>query len=171
MGVAAALRAPRWSSLPRAAVLTAPLAVLTAASFTGTLLAPALLARNPLALAALCPRSVFLVAAARRTPLPLFMTMGSLRLSAAGPSHFSLGQTWGRNASTWMQRGPAPTRLAARMTEWLFRRLGPFALVVSPTGKTVAVASASAVPRTRIAASFAAGVTLRLALFYVFAHR
>jgi hypothetical protein len=43
--------------------------------------------------------------------------------------------------------------------------------VVSPTGKTVALASASEVTAVRIAASFATGLVFRLVLFYVLAHR
>jgi hypothetical protein len=169
MGVAAVLRPPRLSTISRAALLGAPLAVLSAASLIGTLLAPGLLERNPLVLAALAPRSVFLVAAAARTPLPIFMVVGLVRLSVAGPPHFSIGQTWGRDVSTWLQRGPLPTRVVGRTTEWLFARLGPLALLVSPTGKTVALASASRVPPVRIAASVAAGVVVRLAIFYAIA--
>jgi hypothetical protein len=145
--------------------------VLSAASLTGTVLTPALLQRNPLVLAALAPRSVFLVAAAARTPFPLFMAVGIVRLSLAGPPHFAIGQTWGRDASARLQRGPLPVRLTARATEWLFHRVGPLALVVCPTGKTVALASASDVPRARVVASVLTGVAARLAIFYVIAHR
>jgi hypothetical protein len=114
---------------------------------------------------------VFLVAAAAHTPLPLYMFVGLARLSLAGPPHFSIGQTWGRDVSTWLQRGPLPARAAGRTTEWLFARLGPLALLVSPTGKTVALASASRVPPVRIAASVAIGLAARLTIYYVIAHR
>jgi hypothetical protein len=171
MGVAAALRPPRLSSFPRGVVLAAPLALLSAASVAGTMVAPALLGRSPLVLAILSPRSVFLLAAAARTPLPLFMAVGLVRLAAAGPSHYSIGQTWGRDISTRLKRGPLPARLAGIGTEWLFRRLGPLALVVSPTGKTVALASASEVPMVRIATWMTVGLVVRLTIFYAVAHR
>jgi len=170
VGVAVALRPPWLPCLPRAAVLGAPLVALTGASVTGTVLAPALLTRSPLFLAALSPRSMFLVAAAAHAPLPLYLAVGLLRLFAAVPSHLAIGQTYGRNASNWLQQGPLPARITGRTTEWLFRRLGPIALVVSPTGKTVALASASDVPTLRITVSTAAGIVLKLALFYVLAH-
>jgi hypothetical protein len=134
-------------------------------------MAPALLTRDPLALAALCPRSVFLVAAAAHTPFPVFMAVGLFRLSIAAPPHFSMGRRWGRDVSSWLQRGPLPARTAGRVTEWLFRRLGRVALVVAPNGRTVALSSASGVPAAHIAASVALGLAARLTIFYVLAHR
>jgi hypothetical protein len=158
------------SSIPRAVAVVGPIAALSAASLTGTLLAPALLRRDPLVLMALSPRSVFLVAAAGRTSLPVFMAVGLIRLAAAAPSHFTIGQSWGRNLSAWLQRGPLPARTAGRVTEWLFGRLGPIALVVAPNGRTVALASASEVPAARVAAGVGLGLALRLTIFYVIAH-
>jgi hypothetical protein len=148
----------------------APLAILSVASIVGTLLSPTLLRHNPLLLVVLSPRSTFLVAAADRTPLPVFMGVGLVRLSAAGPPHFSIGQVWGRSLSTRLQQGPWPARQGARATEWLFNRLGAVALVVLPTGRTVALASASDMRRARVACSHALGVAIRLALLYTLGH-
>jgi hypothetical protein len=49
-------------------------------------------------------------------------------------------------------------------------RLGVFALLASPTGKTVAVASAAELPTGRIALAVTAGTLVRLLVFYVVAH-
>jgi hypothetical protein len=144
--------------------------LLSTASATGTVMAPTVLGRHPLLIAALSPRSAFLLAAASRTPWPLFMAIGLARLSAAAPSHFSIGRTWGRSASQRLQRGPRPARTATRITEWLVRRLGVFALLASPTGKTVAVASAAELPAGRIGLALTTGALVRLLIFYVVAH-
>jgi hypothetical protein len=135
------------------------------------MLAPALLTKNPLFLATLAPRSMFLLAAAARTPLLVYLLAGALRLTAASPSYFSMGRTWGRQATARMRGSLLPFRVATGFAEWLFRRLGPVALLVSPTGKTVALASAAEVPTIRIALGVGAGVLGRLLVLYTVAHR
>lgn len=70
----------------------APIGVLTAASWVGTLTAPTLAATSPLALAALSPRLPFLAVAAAAAPLPAFMAVGLIRLVAADPAHYMMGR-------------------------------------------------------------------------------
>lgn len=68
-----------------------PLALLSAASLVGTLLAPRLLAANPLLLVALSPRAAYLAVAAGRVPLGAYLVVGLARMLAADPFNFALG--------------------------------------------------------------------------------
>lgn len=99
------------------------------------------------------------------------MLTGFVRLSAASPSHFALGRHWGMGLADRFHAGPFPFRSAARVTEWLFRRLGPLALLLSPTGKTAALAGASGISRARVAVGVTAGLCARLGVLYAVAHR
>jgi hypothetical protein len=125
---------------------------------------------HPLLLAALAPRSVFLVAAATRTALPVFVLIGGLRLAAAGPSHFLFGRRVGPGVTDRLASGPAVTRTLAGWGERLFRRIGLLAVVVSPTGKMLALAGASDVPTRRAATAHVTGILVRLLFFYGAAH-
>jgi len=54
----------------KTAVLSAPIVVLSGASFLGNVLAPALVASDPVLLVALVPRRAYLAVAATAVPLP-----------------------------------------------------------------------------------------------------
>ena len=130
--------------------LTAPLAVLSLVSTAGTALAPGLVLEQPLLLVALCPRAVFVLAAATQVALGPLMLVATVRLILADPLHFRLGRLHGA--------GPV-----GRMGRWIpIERIGAPLVALSPTGKVLALAGAAGTPAGRVALADLAGTLLRL---------
>lgn len=150
-----------------AALLAAPLAALSLVSAAGSLLAPHLLAANPLLLMALSPRSIYLAVAAGTVPLPVFLAVGLLRLGAADPWHYALGRMYGPViAARLARRSPLAGRFAGRLLE-LWRRKGLVAVALSPTGKVLMIAGASRLRPGRVALADVCGTLVHLTVLYV----
>ncbi len=71
-----------------------PIVASSAVSASATVAAPKL-AGCPLLLIALAPRLPFLLLAAGRVPLVLFLLIGTARLCATDAQHFALGRRFG----------------------------------------------------------------------------
>jgi hypothetical protein len=131
--------------------LTAPLASLSIASVAGTALAPALVGEHSLLLVALCPRSIYLLAAVATTPLVPLVLIATVRLTMADPLHFRLGRMYGtgvvRHVERWVSVG----------------RVGAPLVAVSPTGKVLALAGAAGTPVRRVVVADLVGTLARLA--------
>jgi membrane protein DedA with SNARE-associated domain len=134
--------------------LAAPLVLLSVASAGGTALAPALAGRQPLLLVALCPRAVFVVAAAAHVPAALLLAVTFVRMTVGDPFHFSLGRLHGAGVVRRWGRG-MPVRHA-----------GAPLVALSPTGKVLALAGAGGTPVTRVVAADLAGTIVRLTLLF-----
>lgn len=131
--------------------LTAPLAVLSVASVLGTALAPALVADHSLVLVALCPRSIYVLAAVAHVPVVPLVLIATVRLTMADPLHFRLGRLHGAG-------------VARRVERWFpVGRVGAPLVAVSPTGKVLALAGAAGTPVGRVVAADLAGTLVRLA--------
>ena len=147
------------------AALSLPLCVLTVASVVGNVLAPRLLAGNPLLLVALAPRALYLTVAAGQVPFGLFLVVGLLRLAAADPSHYLLGRLHGPRLTELATRWAEPHRvLDLVLRAW--RRIGLPLVALSPTGKVIVVAGASGLPHRRVAAAALGGTLVQLLLIY-----
>jgi hypothetical protein len=141
------------------AVLGAPLAVLTAASVVGNLLASRLLSSHPLVLVALAPRAPYLAVAAGHAPFAAFVAVAVLRLCAADPSHFLLGRRHGARAAAALER--------RRPLAALWNRLGLVLVAASPSGKVLVLAGASRLPHRRVASAAVAGTLAQVVALYV----
>jgi len=132
--------------------LGTPLGLLTAASVVGSALAPGLLAHHPLLLIALAPRGMFLMAAAPHVGMASFMVVGTLRLAAADPFHFTLGRrVLGHRFNRHRE---------------LVARIGLPVVAVHPTGPVLAAAGAAGLRPMSVAAADVAGTALQLALLH-----
>ena len=147
-------------------MLSLPLAVLTAASVVGTVLAPHLLITDPLLLVVLAPRTLYLTVAAGRSPLGLFLVVGLLRLAAADPSHYLLGRLHGTRLTELALRRPGPHR-ALRFLLRAWRHIGLPLVALSPTGKVLVMAGASGLRHRRVAAVALSGTLAQLLALYV----
>jgi membrane protein DedA with SNARE-associated domain len=149
------------------ALLALPIVVLSLTSAAGNVMAPHLLAANPLLLAALSPRAIHLVVAAGSAPLPVFLAVGMLRLVAADPWHYLLGRMHGPAVAEALSRRSAGL---GRLAAWILRidqRKGLMAVAASPTGKVLMVAGAARLRPSRVAAADAAGTLVQLGVLYV----
>ncbi len=147
------------------AVLSVPLALLTASSLVGTVLAPHLLVANPLVLVVLAPRTLYLTVAAGRVPLGLFLVVGLLRLAAADPSHYLLGRLHGPRLTELAQRRAGSRRMIALgLRAW--HRIGLPIVALSPSGKFLVLAGASGMPHRRVAAAALGGTLVQLLALY-----
>lgn len=138
----------------RTIVLAAPIAVLSAASLTGNVLAPPRVG-PPLLLMSLSPRTVYLAIAAGEVPMAGFLLIGMLRLCAADAWHFLLGSLHGDRLE----------RVASRMPRFC-RQLGLPVVALFPSGKVLLLAGATRMPHGRVAATAAAGTLVQLVTVY-----
>jgi hypothetical protein len=135
-----------------------PLALLTGASWLGTVLASSLVASHPLVLVALSPRLPFLAVAAAEAGGPAFFVVGAVRLALADPSHFLLGRmAAGEMASRWP---------GARRARALVRRLGPAVVLARPNGPVLLAAGAAGMRPRTVALADLAGTAAHLTLVW-----
>lgn len=153
----------------RIAVLCGPLAVFAAMAIAGDVLSPVLLDRNRLALAALTPRTAYLVALAREVPLPLFLLVSVARLCAADPLYFMLGRATGPAAVSTAGRTPMLRRFVHRLPS-SSSLIWPAAVAVFPTAKTMLVAGGAGVRAGRVAVANVAGTVARVLLIWSAGH-
>lgn len=151
----------------RLATRLGPLGVLTAASWIGTVSAPALAATSPLALAALSPRLPFLVVAASAAPLPAFLGVGLARLVAADPVHYVIG----RDGRGWLSgrgrlRSPLAHPGAHRVREAL-RAQGLVVVALRPTGIVLCGAGAAGLRARSVAVADVVGTTGYLGVVWI----
>lgn len=145
----------------------APLGLLTAVSWLGTVTAPALVTANPLALVGLSPRLPFLVVAAATTPFPLFFVIGLARLVVADPVHYAIG----RDGHEWLLRRTSfrwanLTTFVGRAGAVL-RRRGLLLVALRPNGLVLTTAGAAGLPARSVAAADVFGTTTYLALVWL----
>lgn len=136
-------------------LLAAPIAVLSAASLAGNVLAPQLVSTHPLLLVSLSPRTVYLAIAAGDTPLAAFLAVGMLRLCAADPWHYRLGALHGDRLERVRAGMPSFCRQVALPVVALF-----------PNGKVIVVAGAARLPHASVAVAAAAGTLVQLVTVY-----
>jgi hypothetical protein len=132
----------------KALSLGTPLGVLTIASLAGSALSPSLLTHHPLALIALAPRGIFLVAAAPHVGMATFVLVGTLRLAAADPFHFSLGRRFLGHRLERHRR--------------VLGRVGLPVVAVHPTGPVLAAAGAAGLRPVPVAITDVAGTVVQL---------
>lgn len=157
MGTGAALDArPRWTAFLGPVV---PLGVLTAASWVGTVTAPALAATSPLLLMALSPRLLFLALAADRVPAAAFFAVGLARLVVADPLHYLIGRHgYERLAGSAVGRAP-PARRAHEAACRAVRRAGPVVIALRPNGPVLCAAGACRIRPRQVAVADVVGTS------------
>lgn len=129
-------------------VLLTPLTLAVVAGFVASALTPTLLARHPLALLALEPRTRnLLLTASLVDPVPYFV-VATLRLLAVDPFTYVLGLKYGDAGIRWVERRFAGLKPTVDLLERLFHFFGPAAVALAPGAIvcTLAGATRMAVP-------------------------
>lgn len=122
--------------------------VLTAASVTGSALAPLLLVKGPLLLIALAPDARHLALVAGRIDPTLLVVLTVLRRAAYSVAVYGLGLAYGDFAVNWIEARAKRLGVALRALERLFARVGAALLVALPFLSLCVLAGAA---RTRLA--------------------
>ncbi|MGH9177332.1 MAG: hypothetical protein ACRD0N_02090 [Acidimicrobiales bacterium] len=144
-----------------------PLGLLTAASWVGTLSAPALAASHPLLLMGLSTRLPFLLVAAATVPAPAYFVVGLARMVAGDPCHYLLGRRGGDYVSRQAApRWPLADRSLARVQEAL-RSHGWVVIALRPTGHVLFGAGAAGLRPRHVAVADVAGTVAYLGVVWV----
>ena len=125
----------------------AALALLSAATWVGTLASPALATASPLLLVVLAPRAPFVALAAGSTPLPALIILAMVRMSVHAPFSFMVGSRYGAPAATWLARRSRLAGVVASATLHLFRRFSYLAVLVRPSQTMLMLAGAARLRR------------------------
>lgn len=147
---------PRWPGVLR---LVAPLGVLTAASWLGTVSAPALVSTSPLLLMALSPRLIFLVIAAGEVPAAAYLAVGLARLMVADPFHYLIGRHGSDRLSESMRGWSSAARRIHDAACNAIRCAGSLAVVLRPNGAVLCAAGACRLRPRIVAAADVVGTT------------
>lgn len=124
-------------------LLLAPVVLTSAASLTGTALAPSLLIEAPLLLIALNPVTRHLVLVSGLVDATPFFLVAVTRLFLADPFYFLVGRSYGDDAVAWLERRSGYAGRLVRYVERLFQVAGPVVLFVAPLGLVSLLAGAS----------------------------
>ncbi|HVT78374.1 MAG TPA: hypothetical protein VHD87_15160 [Acidimicrobiales bacterium] len=146
------------SRVARDASMFAALAALSAANLIGTAIAPVLLRHDPLVVAGLSPRPVFLVAAAHHGALWIVAVVAAVRLFVADPLNHAIGARLGAVVA----HRSARSRRALARAQRLVVALGPLAVVLRPSGTVMLAAGAAGMRRVQAIAAAAAGTALQV---------
>jgi hypothetical protein len=154
----------RNGRLATAGPYAAPLVVLTALSWTGTLSAPVLVQHSPLLLILLAPRSVFLLVAADRSALLLFLLAATVRLCAADPVNYLIGKRYGTGAITWVSQRGRWANVGVQLWTRAFNRCGYLAVFLRPNQLMLVMAGSQRLRPGRTATAAVTGTVTYLLL-------
>jgi hypothetical protein len=146
--------------------LLGALSAVSAVSLVADAMSPLLLPHAPLALVALSPRSMYVVAVAHRVPLAVLAPLVTLRLCLTDPVHFELGRR--------VPIGPTGHGVVGRVGRRLRRfadavpGLGFIAVVAAwPVSHTLLVAGAGGARRRQVAYADLLGTLVRVSVMCV----
>jgi hypothetical protein len=141
--------------------LLAALSVVSGVSLLADALAPLLLPHAPLLLAVASPRSIYVIAVARRVPLVVLVPLVTIRLCVTDPIHFELGRR--------VPIGPTGHGVVGRAGRRLRRFVDTvpgfgFVLAVAawPVSHTLLAAGAGGTSRRRVAVADVVGTAARV---------
>lgn len=145
-------------------LLLTPLTLAVIAGFVARGLFPTLIAKAPIALIALDPSNLNLVAAAPLVdPVPYFL-VATARLLAVDPFTYVLGRRYGDAGVRWIERNFTSLQPTVELLERLFAKVAPVAVAVAPGAIMCTLAGAVGMKIWVFAVANLIGTVVRLAV-------
>ncbi len=152
----------------RLTLLLAPVVIASAASLSGTALAPSLLVSAPLALISLNPVTRHLVLVSGLVDTVPFFAVAVARLFLPDPFYFLIGRLYGGDAVSWVERRSGRAGRLVRRVDAVFKKAGPLVLFVAPVGLICVLAGASRMRPSHFALINLAGTLTAVTLVRLF---